>query len=355
VTIAGTILQGPDLEPVAGRVVVEGGRIETVEIEAASDASALADDHAGLAAASTDRLVCPAFVNAHAHLGDSIVAEAGAGLDLEALVAPPDGLKHRRLRAADRADLVKGIRRSVRHARRTGTGAIADFREGGPEGVAILRDAVRSDDVPVLAFGRGDADVLATADGYGASGAADADFAAERAAAREAGKPFWIHAGEAGAHDIEPALDLEPDGLVHMNQATDAHLDRAGAAGVPIAVCPRSNLITGAGLPPAARIAERTTLALGTDNVMLNSPSMFRELAFLTKCTDVDARTALRAATVNGARALGLDRGPVEAGRPAALLVLDGGSDNLAGTDDIHRAIVRRAGPRDVERVVLPG
>jgi len=61
----------------------------------------------------------------------------------------------------------------------------------------------------------------------------------------------------------------------------------------------------------------------------------------------------LRMATVNGAEIAGLNCGVVEPGRDAKLLVLDGDSDNLAGAQDVVRAVVRRAGTADVERVVL--
>jgi len=94
-------------------------------------------------------------------------------------------------------------------------------------------------------------------------------------------------------------------------------------------------------------------LALGTDNVMTNSPSMFREMAFTAKLFDLSAQEVLRMATINGARIADLDRGLVEEGRPAKLLVLDGNSDNLTGAQDIVRAVVRRAGPADVKRLVL--
>jgi cytosine/adenosine deaminase-related metal-dependent hydrolase len=58
-------------------------------------------------------------------------------------------------------------------------------------------------------------------------------------------------------------------------------------------------------------------------------------------------------ATVNIAEIAGLNRGRTGEGAVAALLVLDGDSDNLAGAEDLVRAIVRRAGASDVERVVL--
>jgi cytosine/adenosine deaminase-related metal-dependent hydrolase len=139
-----------------------------------------------------------------------------------------------------------------------------------------------------------------------------------------------------------------------MTNATTEQLDRTGDAGLPVVCCPRSNLVTDVGVPPLAALAERTTVALGTDNAMLDSPSMFRELAFAAKLSGLPAPDVLRMATVDAAAVAGLDCGAIEPGREARLLVLDGDSDNLAGVRDVVRAIVRRAGASDVRRVLLP-
>ena len=336
--LSGTILVGPEYEPVEGRLVVESGTIEA--IEAAETASS--------------KIICPAFVNAHTHIGDSIAKEAGRGLSLDELVAPPDGLKHRLLEGASRVELVESMRRSLRFMTAGGTGAFLEFREGGIEGVEALRDAVDPIDIEAVVFGRDDRNVLHVADGFGASGARDADFSAERAAARDAGKPFGIHAGERDEHDINPALDLDPDFLVHMVHAGSIHLERLDDKETPVVVCPRSNLVTDVGVPPIEALLERTTVALGTDNVMLNSPSMFREMEFVSKLCDVSAPDVLRMATAAGAEIAGLNCGVIEPGREARLLVLDGDSDNLCGVRDPIRAVVRRAETSDVADVVTP-
>ena len=93
-------------------------------------------------------------------------------------------------------------------------------------------------------------------------------------------------------------------------------------------------------------------VALGTDNVFLNSPSMFREMAYVARLSELSAPTILRMATRNGAEIAGRDYGLIETGRPAKLTVLDGDSHNLAGARDPVRAVVRRAEPGDVRRVV---
>lgn len=336
--LEGTILRGRSFEPVDGRVVVEDDEITAIE----------------RANVDSDQIILPAFVNAHTHIGDSIAKEAGGGLSLEELVAPPDGLKHRLLRDASSSELVAAMQRSFGFMEQSGTGAFAEFREGGVDGVEAIETALSGSSLESVILGRETIDAMAESDGFGASGASDGEFGRERRATAEADKLFGIHAGEVDESDINPALDLNPDFLVHMVHAKGLHLDRVEDSEIPVAVCPRSNLVTDVGLPPIDELAERTTVALGTDNVMLNSPSMFREMEFTAKLADVSAAEVLRMATIHGAEMAGLRCGLVAEGREARLLVLDGDSDNLAGAQDLVRAVVRRAGMADVERVVVP-
>ncbi|CCQ37767.1 amidohydrolase domain protein [Natronomonas moolapensis 8.8.11] len=334
-TLSGTVLVGRSFEPTRGRVVVDDGRIKRIEKDET---------------ASTD-IVLPAFVNAHTHLGDSVAKEAAVGRSLDEAVAPPDSLKHRRLAAADRPDLVSAMRRTLRFMRRTGTVSCLDFRESGAAGARALREAAAPVSVDPFVFGSGDQSVLDVADGYGASGANDGDFTEQRVACRKRDVPFAIHAGEPDPTDIHPALDLEPDLLVHMVHAEREHLQRVAEQSVPVAVCPRANTVLDVGAPPVRELLDHTTVALGTDNVMLNPPSMFREMAYTAKQFDVTAREVLRMATTAGAECAGLDCGVIAPGRRAALLVLDGDSENLAGTADPVRAVVRRATGLDVKGV----
>ncbi|PSP17867.1 nucleoside deaminase [Halobacteriales archaeon QH_10_67_13] len=307
--VEGTILVGETFEPVEGRMVVEDGEIRAIE-ETATDSS---------------KLVVPAFVNAHTHVGDAVAKEAAVGLSLDEAVAPPESLKHDWLEGASPAAKREAMGQTLAFMAQTGTARCLDFREFGLEGARLLRAAGAESRVDPFIFGSDDPMVLDVADGYGASGANDADFAEHRAAARAADKPFAIHAGEPDATDIHPALDLEPDLLVHMVHAESEHLDRV-----------------------------HTTVALGTDNVMLNPPTMFREMAYTAKAFDVSPEQVLRMATRAGASILGSDAGVLEPGRPGRLLVLDGDSPNLSGAADPVAAVVRRATAADVSRVVLP-
>lgn len=337
VQLEGTIIAGEGLESLRGRVVFEEGRIQAVEEHSTN---------------STD-IILPAFVNAHTHIGDSVAKEAAVGLSLDEAVVPPTSRKHHRLQEASRQKLVTAMRRTMAFMETTGTATFLDFREFGTEGALALRDAATEQAVRPFVFGSDDPDVLDVADGYGASGANDAEFTQHREAARAAGKPFAIHAGEPDATDIHPALDLDPDLLVHMVHAGPVHLSRVADEGVPIAVCPRANLVLDVGLPPLRELLDHTTVALGTDNVMLNVPSMFREMAYTSKAFDVTPREVLEMATKAGATIADLNYGVVEPGRDAKLLVLDGDSNNLSGYEDPIAAIVRRAGAQDVKRVIL--
>jgi cytosine/adenosine deaminase-related metal-dependent hydrolase len=334
--LEGTILRGRSFEPVEGRLVVEDGRIEEIESDTAR---------------SSD-IILPAFVNAHTHIGDSIAKEAGEGLTLEELVAPPDGLKHRLLREADRDELVAAMGDSIEFMEQAGTAAFMEFREGGVEGVEAIQDALAGHDIEAVVLGRESIEAMKASDGFGASGANDGEFSRERNATAREGKLFGIHAGEVDSSDINPALDQEPDFLVHMVHAEKLHLERIADSETPVVVCPRSNAATGVGLPPVRELLERTTVALGTDNVMLNSPSMFREMAFTEKMTDTTSQEILEMATANGADVAGLDCGVIEEGRKARLLVLDGESPNLSGVQDPRRAVVRRASVNDIKEVI---
>ena len=318
-SLEGIVLNGPSLEPTQGRVVVEDGRISAIE----ETTTASAD------------IIVPAFVNAHTHIGDSVAKEAAVGLGLEDAVAPPNSRKHELLAAADQNELVGAMRRTLRFMEQTGTASTLDFREFGTDGAKALRTAAEPLAIEPFIFGSDEPAVLDVADGYGASGANDDDFEEERAVARE------------------PALVLEPDLLVHMVHARQPHLDRVAADEVPIAVCPRANAVLDVGKPPIRDLLDHTTVALGTDNVMLNPPSMFREMAFTAKQFDVTDRDVLRMATAAGADIANLDCGVIEPGKRAALTVIDGDSDNLAGAVDPVSAVVRRATAADVDRVLV--
>ena len=118
---------------------------------------------------------------------------------------------------------------------------------------------------------------------------------------------------------------------VHMTELTDAEIEACAAAGVSVVHCPESNLKLASGFCPAEKLRKAgVNVAIGTDGAASNNDlDMFgetRTAALLAKAVSGDAAAfdaayALRAATLNGAIALGLeDRiGSIEIGKQADL------------------------------------
>ncbi|URX61257.1 TRZ/ATZ family hydrolase [Luteibacter anthropi] len=118
---------------------------------------------------------------------------------------------------------------------------------------------------------------------------------------------------------------------VHMTQLTDGEIAACAAAGVSVVHCPESNLKLASGFCQAEKLrAAGVNVCIGTDGCASNNDlDMFGEMrtaAMLAKAVigdaaAFDAASALRAATLNGARAIGLgDKvGSIEPGKRADL------------------------------------
>lgn len=336
---SGLALVGPALEGRPADIVVDGGRIIAVEERTRAP----------------DRWLCPSFFNAHTHLGDTIAMDAPADGDLVSLVAPPNGLKHRLLGAAPDADCVAGMRESVRRMIRGGTGGFADFREGGPRGVGLLRDAVAGLPCRAVVFGRDGGEQVA--DGAGIASVRDvADYEAVAGRVREAGGMVAFHAGERDAGDVDGALDCRPDLVVHMTHATEAQLRRCADEGIPIAVCPRSNwrlgVATDSAHPPIARMLDLgCRVLLGTDNAMFVPPDMAGELAFASVVYGLEPAALLRAG-IDGAAVTGSPSW-IEPGARASFFVVDPVRAGLSFSRDPVASLVRRFDATAIETNVI--
>ncbi len=128
---------------------------------------------------------------------------------------------------------------------------------------------------------------------------------------------------------------LGPDFLAaHGVHLLDYEIDMLAAYGCHIAHCPSSNLKLASGIAPVVELlAKGVNVALGTDGAASNNRlDMFSEIrlaALLAKgvtgdATVLPAQQALAMATINGAKALGLDDkiGSIEVGKYADLTAL---------------------------------
>ena len=341
ILLQGTIIYGDDFQPMDGYISFQDGLIK--------------EFGTGHIDADFEGIVCPRFVNAHVHVGDSAFKDPPF-LPLSDLVGP-NGLKARLLAETPRELIIEGMRRSLMEMVNTGTCAFADFREGGEEGLLRLTEAAR--DLPLLMriFGRpceGELNTPESCWGLGISSTRDHDLdylKTVTASARKARQALAIHAGEAARDDICDSITLEPDFLVHMNRADESDLRSVARANIPVVVCPRSNLVTGVGLPNVKKMVEQgIMLGIGTDNVMLNSPDIFEEMHLLVKALLHDDRQVFKMCTLNSAKIIGLDQrlGSIREGKEARVMVINRNSDNLWGSRDPLASIVRRAGPSDI-------
>lgn len=300
--------------------------------------------------------ICPALFNAHTHLADTVAMDCGmAGGDLASLVTPPDGLKHRLLRAASHRDLVAGMRGSIEGMIAAGTCGCADFREGGPEGVAALEEACRGQPFGAVIFGREGGELRA--DGFGISSARDVpDLERAVAAARRAGRRIGFHAGERDSGDVDAALAFDPDFIVHATHATKKQLRACADRQIPIVVCPRSNWILGVAAssrhPPLATMKDLgCRVFLGTDNVMFVPPDLFGEMAFVSTVYRMDPVFILQSA-VEGSALAGASSF-IRAGARANLLVIDPEQNALKFSRDPVASIIKRVSSRMISKRVF--
>lgn len=337
--LEGMAFIGEEFTPRNVEIVIENGRIS--EITECKSGSA--------------NWIVPAFFNAHTHIADTVGMDTPIDRPLSELVAPPNGLKHRLLRETPPDRLVSAMRDTIAFMKASGTLGFADFREGGALGVDLLNQAA-DPSVAMVIFGRDGGEFAAPGFGLSsAKGTAEEEEAVRRA--KDAGKLFAVHAGEAGVRDIEAAFSLEPDLIIHATHFTKEHIREAADRDIPIVICPRSNWRLGvtddARRPPVREMLDAgCRVFLGTDNVMFVSPDMFAEAAFLQTVYKIDSADILRMMT-DGFSLLGR-RNRIEVGCPADLLLLDGGYPGR-WTKDPRTSLLNRVGSRGITRIISRG
>ena len=154
---------------------------------------------------------------------------------------------------------------------------------------------------------------------------------------------------------------------VHMTQLTEAEIQLCAERGVHVAHCAESNLKLASGFCPACALQRvGVNLAIGTDGCASNNDlDMFGELrtaALLAKAvtndaTALDAASALRAATLGGARALGFGErtGSIEPGKEADLVCVDLSELETQPLHHVLSQLVYATGRQQVSDVWIAG
>lgn len=132
-----------------------------------------------------------------------------------------------------------------------------------------------------------------------------------------------------------------------------------------IATNPSSNIKLASGIPPIYAILNKgINVCIGTDGVASNnSLDMFKEM-FLTACLPkanlympdvVTAKQVLKMATINGAKALGINAGEIKVGKLADIIVVDINSPHMHPFGDIASMLVYSAKSSDVCLTMVNG
>ena len=308
-TIAnGIILKGHDLTLKKENIVVDDGKI--VEIGKDSREGKIIDVDGAV--------VCPSFINAHMHIGDSIIKDEGYSLSLSEMVKPPNGVKHKALANVDDEVLISAMMDTMWEMVQNGITHFIDYREGGIDGVKLLKKASAEIPIKPIILGRDDSfygvdpdlkkvkkavrKLLRIADGIAPSGFGEVTDDVARIIVDECNKQdkiSSIHVAESESNQLESfdkfdkteiARGVESDfnQLVHLTNPKFNDLDLVSKSNQNVVVCPRANATLNVGVVPLNKMLDMGIKPLiGTDNVMLNSPNMFRELEFSLKLMSV--------------------------------------------------------------------
>jgi 5-methylthioadenosine/S-adenosylhomocysteine deaminase len=155
--------------------------------------------------------------------------------------------------------------------------------------------------------------------------------------------------------------------FAHSVHLTKRDIEILASTGTSVSHNPVSNMMLGDGVAPVTKLlAANVTVALGTDGAASNhSQDMFETMkmaSLLQKvhhCNSsvIDAWTVMRMATVDGAKALGLERvcGTLESGKRADVILVDVDVAHIQPINDIFSQMVHCAKSSDVRTVIVDG
>ena len=175
-------------------------------------------------------------------------------------------------------------------------------------------------------------------------------------------------------HDVHPVSRLERAGLlnerlqaVHMVQTSADDIERVAAAGANVVHCPQSNMKLASGFCPVGALLDAgINVAIGSDGAASNNDldllAETQTAALLAKAVAGDARVldaaqALEMMTINGARALGMERetGSIEVGKQADLCAIDFDTPATQPLHNVVSQLLYAASSRQVTDVWVAG
>ena len=199
--------------------------------------------------------------------------------------------------------------------------------------------------------------------------------------AREKGLGIHIHLAESVTevenlkkeHGLTPIEYADKAGCfevpciaAHCVQVTESDIELMARKNVSVVTNPASNMKLGNGFAPVPEMMEAgINVCLGTDGAASNNTlNMFHEMSLLTlihKGTHktpvcIGAVEALQMATVNGARALGLEKtGEIRKGYKADLAILDINTPSMVPRNNMLSSLTYSANGSEVDTTIVDG
>ena len=339
-------------------------------------------------------LLIPGFINSHTHIADSIGKDLSIDADVDSKIHPMIGLKQKLLKETPKKSLSKYMKNSAKSMIKNGITTFIDFREGGLDGILLLKSALDNLPIRCIILGRIEhyntkneikqnmplpkehiqqlTQLLKNCDGIGISGTNENSNSNLQSYAKTK-KIRAIHAAETkdsvntskkltGKSEIQRAMLLRPSFLIHMTFATKNDLKLVAENTRGIVICPRANSSLAEGIPDISLMQKfGCNITIGTDNVMINSPDIFREMDYLWKVTmgmsqsRFDPRQILKMATVNAGKMLNQKIGCIKENYFADCLFINKNSLDLEPMNNVYASIVHRASENSINAVMIGG
>ena len=339
-------------------------------------------------------LLIPGFINSHTHIADSIGKDLSIDADVDSKIHPMIGLKQKLLKETPKKSLSKYMKNSAKSMIKKGITTFIDFREGGLDGVLLLKSALDNLPIRCIILGRIEhyntkneikqnmplpekhikqlTQLLKNCNGIGISGTNENSNSNLKSYSKTK-KIRAIHAAETKdsvntskklttKSEVQRAMLLKPSFLIHMTFATKNDLKLVAKNTRGIVICPRANSSLAEGIPNISLMQKLgCNITIGTDNVMINSPDIFREMDYLWKVTmgisqnRFDPKLILKMATVNAGKMLNQKIGCIKENYFADCLFINKNSLDLEPMNNVYASIVHRASENVINAVMIRG
>ena len=339
-------------------------------------------------------MIIPGLINAHTHIGDSIGKDISLESNVDAKIHPIVGAKQKILRETKPSHLAHFMKNSCLSMIKKGTTTFVDFREGSLGGVLALKKILSTIPIRSIILGRIEyyqnqkqiklnipfpnskkeelQILLKKCDGIGISGTNEnstsvLQYYSKIQKIRAIHSEETIQSSKQSKHltkktETQRALSLKPHFLVHMTYASSRDLQQVAKKTRGIVICPRANAALAEGIPDITNMIKAgCNICIGTDNVMVNSPNMFREMDYLWKVSmglnqkRISPKTILKMATVNAGKLLQKKIGVIETGKMADCVFIDKHALDLEPMHNPYASIVQRASESTIRAVMIGG